>query len=301
MPSISKVFIATSTFSELDSKLANIYKKKRIIFIKNPLSKKLNSNQLIKYAKKCDYIIAGTESYSKDTIDKLLNLKHLFRMGSGVDNIDIDYLKKKKIKFNKSQITPEIAVAELILGHILSIYRNLFKHNLDLKNNIWKKNMGSIIYGKTIGIIGYGKVGKYLHKLLKNFGAKIIINERKKINQKITPLKSLIKNSDIISINTSLISKKKILDKKNLKLCKKNCVIINTSRSEVLDYDYLYSMLKSNKILGAGFDVYEKEPYFGKLSKLNNVILSPHVGSYSKEIRSKMEKEALEFILRINA
>lgn len=301
MSSISKAFIATSTFQKLDPKLTNVYKKKGIIFIKNPLGKKLNSNQLIKYAKNCKYIIAGTEKYNKDTIDKLLNLKHIFRMGSGIDNIDINYLKKKKIKFKKSQITPEIAVAELILGHVLSIYRNLFKHNLDLKNNIWKKNMGSIIYGKTIGIIGYGKVGKYLHKLLKNFGVKVLINERKKINKKITPLKNLIKNSDIISINTSLVSKKKILDKKNLKLCKKNCVIINTSRPEVLDYDYLYFILKKNKILGAGLDVYNKEPYFGKLSKLNNVFLSPHIGSYSKEIRSKMENEALEFILKKNA
>ena len=105
-------------------------------------------------------------------------------MGSGIDNIDTKYLKIKNIGFNRSQITPEIAVAELILGHIILIYRNLFHHNSDMKNNIWKKNMGFTIHGKTIGIIGYGKVGKYLHRLLKNFGAKIIINEKKKINQK---------------------------------------------------------------------------------------------------------------------
>ena len=221
-------------------------------------------------------------------------------MGSGIDNIDTKYLKTKNIGFNRSQITPEIAVAELILGHIILIYRNLFHHNSDMKNKIWKKNMGFTIHGKTIGIIGYGKVGKYLHRLLKNFGAKIIINEKKKINQKKKSLKNLIKNSDIISINTSLISKKKILDKKNLKLCKKNCVIINTSRPEVLDYDYLYIMLKKNKILGAGLDVFEKEPYFGKLSKLKNVVMTPHIGSYSKEIRLKMELEALNSIFKIN-
>ena len=300
MPSLSKLFIAPSSFMDLNNQTIKNLKKKKISFKKNPLGKKLNSNQLIKLAKNSDYIIAGTEKYDVKTINQLPKLKYIFRMGSGIDNIDTKYLKTKNIGFNRSQITPEIAVAELILGHIILIYRNLFHHNSDMKNKIWKKNMGFTIHGKTIGIIGYGKVGKYLHRLLKNFGAKIIINEKKKINQKKKSLKNLIKNSDIISINTSLISKKKILDKKNLKLCKKNCVIINTSRPEVLDYDYLYIMLKKNKILGAGLDVFEKEPYFGKLSKLKNVVMTPHIGSYSKEIRLKMELEALNSIFKIN-
>ena len=111
-------------------------------------------------------------------------------------------------------------------------------------------------------------------------------------------MKSLIQNSDIISINTNLTSKKKILNKKNLRLCKKNCVIINTSRPEVIDYDYLYLMLKKKKILGAGIDVFNQEPYFGKLTSLDNVILTPHIGSYSKEVRSQMEKEALVNIFK---
>ena len=111
-------------------------------------------------------------------------------------------------------------------------------------------------------------------------------------------MNSLIQNSDIISINTNLTSKEKILNKKNLRLCKKNCVIINTSRPEVIDYDYLYLMLKRKKILGAGIDVFNQEPYLGKLTSLDNVILTPHIGSYSKEVRSQMEKEALVNIFK---
>ena len=88
--------------------------------IKNPLKKKLNKVQLLKFAKNCEYIIAGTENYDKDTINKLTRLKCIFRLGSGTDNVDIDHLKKKKIKFFKSITTPEIAVAELVLGDILS-------------------------------------------------------------------------------------------------------------------------------------------------------------------------------------
>ena len=252
-----KIFIATSSFSELSPSLINRFKKK-ILFKKNPLNKKLTPEQLIKYAKDCEYIVAGTEIYNKETLDKLTELKFIFRLGSGVDNLDLAHIKKKKIKFTKSTTTPEIAVAELIIGYILSIYRSINEHNNNLKKKLWKKKMGYTLNKKTIGIIGYGKVGKYLYKILKNFGVKILINDKKKINIKNTNLNSLIQNSDIISINTNLTSKEKILNKKNLRLCKNNCVIINTSRPEVIDYDYLYLMLKKKKILGAGIDVFNQ-------------------------------------------
>jgi len=134
-------------------------------------------------------------------------------------------------------------------------------------------------------------------KLLKSFGVKILVNDKKKIDVENTNINKLIKNSDIISLNINLNSKKKILDKKKLKLCKKNCLIINTSRPEVIDYNFLYLMLKKKEILGAGLDVFMEEPYSGKLIDLENVILTPHIGSYSKEIRSKMEQEALRNIL----
>tara|TARA_B100000965_G_C19500448_1_gene717210 strand:+ start:190 stop:1095 length:906 start_codon:yes stop_codon:yes gene_type:complete len=297
MKTLSKVFIATSSFSAVTKKINNIAKRKNIIFIKNPLKRKLTSDQLLKYGKDCKYIIAGTETYDQKTLDKLKKLKYIFRLGSGVDNLDVEYLKSKKIKFAKSKITPEVAVAELIVGYIFSIYRNIIEHNNNVKKKIWKKQMGFILNGKILGIIGYGKVGKYLHKISKSFGIKILVNDKKKISQRNTNLENLLKRSDIISVNINPNSKKKLLDKKRLKLCKKNSIIINTSRPEVLDYEYLYLMLKKKKILGAGLDVFVKEPYFGKLTNLQNVVLTPHIGSYSKEIRSKMEKEAILNIL----
>lgn len=291
-----KVFIATSSFLELEN-----FKKKNKInefkFVLNPLKKKLTSKELLLYAKDCDYIIAGTENYDKNLLNKLDNLKCLFRLGSGIDNVDVNYLKKKGIKFSKSQTTPEIAVAELIVGYIFSFYRDIHDHDKNLKNKIWKKTMGSILHGKILGIIGFGKVGRYLHKILKNFGIQILINDIKNIKRKNTKLTTLIKKSDIISINMNFSKKNKLLNQQKLNLCKKNCLIINTSRSEIIDNEYLFKILKKNKILGACMDVFDKEPYYGKFTKLNNVILTPHIGSYSKEIRSNMEKEALNYIV----
>lgn len=292
-----KIFIATSSFNENPNNFMNKTDINNYEFLKNPVKKKLTNQQLVRYAKDCDCIIAGTENYDKDTINELGKLKYLFRMGSGVDNVDIDYLKKKKIKFSKSKVTPEIAVAELVVGYILSFYRNIHEHDRNLKNKIWKKKMGNILNGKTLGIIGYGKIGKYIHKILKNFGIKILINDKKKINQKNTKLDILLKNSDIISVNINHASKHKLLNRQKLNLCKKNCLIINTSRSEVIDNNYLYDLLKKNKIFGACLDVFNEEPYYGKFNKLKNVILTPHIGSYSSEIRAKMEQEALKSVL----
>jgi len=288
-----QVFIATSSFSELEN-----LKLKKFRFLLNPLKRKLTSKELLLYARDCEYIIAGTENYDKDIIDKLNNLKFLFRLGSGIDNVDVNYLSKKGIKFSKSKTTPEIAVAELVVGYIFAFYRNIHEHDKNLKDKIWKKKMGSILYGKTLGIIGFGKVGKYLYKILESFGVKILINDIKKINKKKTKITTLIKKSDIISINMNFSKKNMLLNRQKLNLCKKNCIIINTSRSEIVDNDYLYKLLKENKILGACMDVFDNEPYYGKFTKLNNVILTPHIGSYSREIRSEMEKEALKFVIK---
>lgn len=290
-----KLFIATSSFSSISKRIEEKFKEKKIIIKLNPLKKKLNKMNLIKFAKDADYIIAGTEIYDKEVIGKLSNLKHIFRLGSGTDNIDINFLKKKKINFKKSKITPEISVAELIIGYIIILLRKINEMDKNLKNKIWKKEMGSLLYGKTAGIIGYGKIGKHLHRLLKSFGAKILINDIKFLKYN-TELDLLLKNSDIVSININLKNSKKILDKSKLKLLKKNCILINTSRPEVIDYNYLYKILLKKNILGAGLDVFNKEPYLGKITTLNNVILTPHIGGYSQEIRLKMEIEALNSI-----
>ena len=271
--------------------------KKKIVVKLNPLKKKLDKVSLIKYAFDADYIIAGTEIYNKEIISKFSNLKYIFRLGSGTDNVDIKFLEKKKISFEKSKITPEISVAELIVGYILMLLRKIHEMDQNLKNKIWKKEMGSLLHGKTVGIIGYGKIGKYLNKLLKSFGAKVLINDIKFIKNKIS-LNSLLKSSEIISININLRNSKKILNKSKLDLLKKNCILINTSRPEVIDYDYLYKILLKKNIYGAGLDVFNKEPYFGKLTNLQNVVLTPHIGGYAKEIRLKMEIEALNSIYK---
>ena len=142
------------------------------------------------------------------------------------------------------------------------------------------------------------KLANMLKKILKNFGVIVLINDQKKMKNN-TSLKNLITKSDIITLHTNYNNNNfNLLNKKNLKFMKKNSLIINTSRPEVIDYDYLYKLLKLKKIKGAALDVFNKEPYSGKFQLLENTILTPHIGSYAKEIRLAMEKEAIKSIIK---
>ena len=297
---MNNLFIATSSFGEFNNLPLKILKKNKINYLLNPLKRKLNDCEIRKFANKYKFIIAGTENYSHETISSFKNLKLIYRLGSGLDNLDLNALKKKNIKLLKSKVTLDKSVAELIVGLMISNLRKIISHDNNVKRKVWKKEMGNILYGKTVGIVGYGKIGRYLHKLLKNFGVKVIINDKKinKSNIKNYKLKVLVKESDIVSIHTNYNKKNKNLFSKNiLKKLKKNCLLINTSRPEILDYNYLEYILKNNKISGACLDVYPQEPYYGKLTKLNNVILTPHIGSYASEIRTEMELEAVKSIV----
>jgi len=298
---MKKLFIATSSFGQYDQRPLELLKKLKIKYTLNPLSRKLSKTELIEHAQEYDYILAGTEKYDENVFLNLPKLKYIFRLGTGIDNINISIAKQKKIKVTSSKITPEKAVAELVVGMILTLLRKINAQDQNLKRNIWKKEMGFLLHKKTVGIIGYGKIGKYLKKILRGFGVNVIVHDIKKIKLiKNYSLKYLISQSDIVTVHANYTkTNKKLLNSKILNKLKKNSVLINTSRAEIIDYECLYKLLKNKKILGAALDVFEKEPYQGKFQKLNNVILTPHIGSYAREIRSEMELEAVKVISKI--
>jgi len=158
----SKIFIATSSFN-INNIPKKIIKSNNIIINFNPIKKKLRTNELIKYAYDANYIVAGTEIYNDKVFNKLKNLKTIFRLGSGIDNINLQLATKHKVKILKSTITPEVAVAELTLSNIINVLRkiNLQDFNLIIRNQLdfmKKKRFGRIINCSSIGIkFGGGK------------------------------------------------------------------------------------------------------------------------------------------------
>jgi len=301
-----KVYISTSTFAQHSLIPLTRLEKNGVEVQLNKTGKKLNISDHIPALLQAKGIIAGTETYSKEVLNKLPNLKVLSRLGVGMDNIDIKEAEKRGIKIYKTQTTPALAVAELVLGLMLDLVRKISHQNNTLKSGTWKKEMGNLLHGKTLGIIGLGVIGKTLVKLVKGFDFNILafdLYQDKKFAKdhcvNYCDFDTLLSESNIISIHLNLTDEtNQLMNATQIGKMKPDSILINASRGEIINEEALYMALKEKKIFGAGLDVFNKEPYSGALTTLDNVVLTPHIGSYAKELRIQMEIEAVENLLR---
>ena len=307
MPKMSvNIFIATSTFAVHSSEPLDLLEEHDYNVIINPLSRKLSGDELLKFAIDAKGIIAGTEVYTKEILEKLENLKVISRLGVGMDNIALDAAKQKCIQIYRTSTTPALSVAELALGLMINLFRNTTNCFNTLRSGKWEKYMGHLLSNKTLGIIGLGSIGKALVELVQGFNFKLLAFDKyhdqhfaEKNNITYCDLESLLIRADIVSIHLNLSDEtKNLMNKERLNQMKPQSILINTSRGEIVDEKALYDVLKDKKIMGAGLDVFNNEPYFGEMLELNNVLLTPHIGAYSREIRRKMEMEAAQNLIQ---
>jgi len=297
---MKKVFISTSSFGKVSNTPLKILKKFNIHFELNPYNRTLSEEEILKILSNGDHegLIAGVEPLTERVLNEAKRLKVISRVGVGLDNIDIKAAERTGIKIYNTHDCLTDSVAELTIGLILDSLRKISLHNTLLKKGKWKKNMGSLLKDKRVGIIGCGKIGSRVAEILNFMGAEIVFCDICDIS---VPYKrmnydNILKTADIITLHIS--GKEKILTKENIKLIKKGAIIINTSRGGLIDEDALYSALKNGDIAWACLDVFNKEPYNGPLKELENVTLTPHIGSYAKEARLKMELKAVDNLLK---
>ena len=294
------VLITTSTFNKDILKKLSIKDNFKIIM--NRTGKKVDYNFLKKKISRINVIIAGTEIYDEKVLKLASNLKAIYRIGVGTDNINLDFCKKNNIKIFTSKTDLSTGVAEHAIGLIFSAIKKITEFDKNKKTKKWKKQTTKLLSNKKIGIIGLGKIGKKIYKLLKPFKLKYFYNDEIRynyLNIKFKSIKELFKICDIITIHLPLNKKtNKIINKKIFIQSNPNIILINTSRGEVINEIDLVNFLLKNKKAFAALDVFQKEPYVGKLQKLQNIILTPHVGGYSQELRSQMENEAIDKIIQ---
>ena len=189
---------------------------------------------------------------------------------------------------------------------MLDLARKISYQNNILKSGTWKKEMGNLLKSKTLGVIGLGIIGKTLVELVKGFDFNILAFDlyqdeqfSKEYGVNYCDLDTLLSESDIISIHLNLTDEtNQLMNATQISKMKPGSILINASRGEIIDEEALCKALKEKKILGAGLDVFSEEPYSGSLTELDNVILTPHIGSYAKELRIQMEIEAVENLMR---
>jgi glyoxylate reductase len=243
----------------------------------------------------------------KQVIEAGKKLKIISNYGVGFNNIDIETACQKGIVVcNTPQAVCE-PTAELCLALILSLSRGIAKCHYGLKTNPdfeWgvMKNLGTGLQGKTLGIVGMGKIGKSVAKKAEAFGMKVAYYNRNKIDDspyRYLNFTDLLEQSDIISLNCPLTNETHhLIGARELELMKKSALLINTARGSVVNETELVKALKENKITGAALDVFENEPQIHPdLLKMDNVVVVPHIGTASIDARIEMGKEASENIL----
>ena len=301
-----KVLISSRSFGKIDSGAIELLKIEGLKPIFNPYGKKLSEQEILDLLDDSVGIIAGTEKITEKIISYNNQLKVISRYGIGLDNIDLKAADQKKVMVFNTPETPKIAVAELTITLILSLLKKVVNVDKNIKKGEWQPEIGNLLSGKIIGIIGLGRVGKQLVKFLIPFNIKILAYEinpdesfvsKYKIN--LVSLDDLIVKSDIITMHCPLTDKTEhMIGEQELKNMKENAILINTARGGLIDENILYNFLKEKKIAGAAIDVFEDEPNTGKLKELDNIILTPHLGTYTIETRKQMEIEAAENLIK---
>jgi len=300
---MKKIYISTYPYCETSLLPIKLLKKNNIGFLINNKKRKHTEKEILNIIPKYDGLIADTEPLTRRVLDSANKLKIISRVGIGLNSVDLKTAKEKKIIVAYTPDAPTLAVVDLTLGFILFSIRNVVKHHENLRKNIWIRFAGRRLPYLNIGIIGLGRIGSRVAKALIKLGAKkIFYNDlvRKKINKNIIfkSKKFIYKNCDLISFHIPLTDKtSKLISFNQLKIMKKDCILINTARGEIFDEKSLILFLKKNNSAIAVLDVFEREPYKGKLSKLKNCIVTPHIGSMSVDCRERMELEATKSII----
>jgi phosphoglycerate dehydrogenase-like enzyme len=263
---------------------------------------RLNGDDLVDFLFDADAAIVGLEEINAQILESLPNLKFISKFGVGLDNIDIQACKDRNVSIGWTGGVNKRSVAEMTIGFMIMLNRNLYLTSNQLKQNLWNKNGGYMISNKTIGIIGFGNIGQEVFELLRPFNCHILVNDilnftsfREEPNIYFVSKEEIFQNADIITIHTPLTSKTKNLFNKNVFIqMKSNSILINTSRGGIVNQSDLAEALINNEISGAALDVYDVEPCEdNQLLQIPNLINTPHIGGNAFEAVVAMGESAI--------
>lgn len=282
-----------------------------------PADANLKANELIELLQDCDAVTAnGEEYYTEEILSQCEKLKVIQFFGIGYAKcVDIKVAEKYgKIVMNTPKVN-SYSVAEFTLGLLFTLNQKLLEHNEDTKQGKWEERTFFDLKDKTIGILGMGHIGSYFASIMFNaFNAKILyydIEEKKEIEEKYhakkTTLENIMEESDVVSVHLPLNeSTTNLIGEKELTKMKKEALLINTARAEIIDADALYNVLSNNLIAGCAFDGFYKEPIDLSIreSKLltlptGKFILTPHTGYNAMEGTKRVEKMCIDNLLKI--
>jgi D-3-phosphoglycerate dehydrogenase len=297
-----RVLVTSTSFNKVDPLPRERLIQSGCEIVENPFGRPLKEEELIPLLKEVDGIVAGLDEYSRKAILSTNRLKVISRYGVGVDNIDLEAAKERGILVVN---TPEVntqAVADLTFGLILAVCRKIPKAHFSTQKGNWGRLIGRGVYKKSLGIIGLGRIGKAVAERARGFSMEILaydIKIQEAPGIRFLPLEELLATGDFITLHCDLNpGSKGIIGAEELVLMKKTAFLINTARGGLIDENALYQALRDWKIAGAALDAFQDEPPVNSpLLTLDNIITTPHIGSYTHEALLEMGLIAVDNLI----
>jgi len=262
---------------------------------------KLTDKALIDFLRGATRAIIGLEIIDDSVLNCLPDLKAICKMGTGIDKIDLEALKRHQVAFTHTPGVNKRSVSELVLGLIFTLFRHLPKVNADVSQGSWQQPKGRLLSNKTVGIIGFGAIGQDLAKLLSIFDCRCLFFDVRTYDHSMSHVRqvelgTLLKDSDIISLHIPFIPENRyFIGDKELTQMKKGAVLINTARGGLVDEEALYAALNCKHISAAALDVFENEPKIPKkLLTLENFFATSHIAGSTEEAIEAMGIMAIE-------
>jgi D-3-phosphoglycerate dehydrogenase len=275
----------------------------------NPYRRRFTEAELINRIKDSSILIAGTEPITAAAMDAAPKLRLIAKVGIGLDNVDLNAAKERGIAVTYTPDAPAPAVAELTIGLMVDLLRGISRANQLMHGKQWSRILGRRIDELTVGVVGVGRVGRRLIRILRGGfpNARLLSNDLEPDEQfarEVGRLEwvtkpQLYSESDVITLHVPLTQTTRgLVGDREIAVMKPTAVLINTSRGGIVDEQALAASLRSRRLAGAAIDVFEPEPYAGILTDVEECILTCHMGSMSEDCRIAMESEAVEEVVR---
>jgi len=302
---MDQILITTSSFGHHDPGPLEMLTESGYEVRMNPHGRRLTTDESRNMMHRTVGLLAGTERLSMSVLETAPLLKVISRCGVGLDSIDLGATEVLGIKVLNTTDAHVDAVAELTLGGILDVLRHLSRADRRIRRQEWRKPMGQLLKGKTVGIVGLGRTGRRLVELLGPFSGRILafdvaVDTDFAAANPVTygSLETVIEESDILTLHLGYSPETHhLIDAARIAEMKPGAILVNAARGGLVDETALEEALRSGHLAGAYLDVYEEEPYTGALTDFDNVLLTPHIGSYAIESRIAMEREAAKNLL----